>query len=63
MSQNIQNRKNTIKIQLVRPTEVYGKVLSDKNAYKSVKTSLLLPIVIDADHHNTKAIFHHLYRF
>ena len=43
----------TIQVQLVRPTEVCGKVLSEKNAYKSVKTALLLPNVIDADHQNS----------
>ena len=37
-------------MQLVRLTEVCGKVLSEKNAYKSVKTALLLSNVIDADH-------------
>ena len=42
--------KKTIEIQLVRLTEVCGKVLSEKNAYKSVKTALLLSNVIDADH-------------
>ena len=40
-------------IQLVRPTEVCGKVLSEKNAYKSVKTALLLSNAIDADHQNS----------
>ena len=45
--------QKTIKIQLVRLTaQVYGKVLSEKNAYKSVKTALLLSNVIDADHQN-----------
>ena len=39
--------------QLVRLTEVCGKVLSEKNAYKSVKTALLLSNVIDADHQNS----------
>ena len=38
-----------IEIQLVRPTEVCGKILSVKNGYKSVKTALLLSNVIDAD--------------
>ena len=57
-----------IEIQLVRLTEVCGKVLSKENVYKSVKTSLLLSNVIDADHQTavclqTKAIFHHLYEF
>ena len=41
-----------IEIHLVRLTEVCGKVLSEKNAFKSVKTSLLLSNVIDADHQN-----------
>ena len=49
MGQNIQNRK-TKEIQLVRLTEVCGKVSSGKNACKSVKTALLLSNVIDADH-------------
>ena len=40
-------------IQLVRPTEVSGKVLSEKNDYKSVKTALLLSNVIGADHQNS----------
>ena len=60
--------KKRVEIQLVRLTEVYGKVLSDKNVYKSVKTALLLSNVIDVDHQKnvclqTKAIFHHLYVF
>ena len=45
--------EKTIEIQLVRPTEVCGKVLSEKNAYKSVKTALVLSNVIDADHQNS----------
>ena len=45
--------EKTIDIQLVRITEVGGKVLSGKNAYKSVKTALLLSNVIDADHQNS----------
>ena len=45
--------EKTIEIQLVRLTEVCGKVLSEKNAYKSVKTALLLSNVIDADHQNS----------
>ena len=45
--------EKTIEIQLVRLTEVCGKVLSDRNAYKSVKTALLLSNVIDADHQNS----------
>ena len=32
--------EKTIEIQLVRLTEVCGKVLSEKNAYKSVKVRL-----------------------
>ena len=43
----------TIEIQLVRLTEVCGKVISENNAYKSVKTSLLLSNIIDADHQNS----------
>ena len=42
-----------IEIQLVRLTEVCDKVLSEKYAYKSVKTALLLSNVIDADHQNS----------
>ena len=42
--------EKTIKIQLVRLTEVCSKVLSEKNAYKSVKKALLLSNVIDVDH-------------
>ena len=45
--------EKTIEIQLVRLTEVCGKVLSEKNAYKSVKTALLLSNFIDADHQNS----------
>ena len=52
MGQNIQNWK-TIEIQLVRLTEICGKVLSERNAYKSVKTALLLSNIIDADHQNS----------
>ena len=44
--------KKTIEIRLVSLTEVCGKVPSEKNAYKSVKTPLLLSNVIDADHQN-----------
>ena len=40
-------------MQLVRLTEGCGKVLSEKNAYKSVKTALLLSNVIDEDHQNS----------
>ena len=42
-----------IEIHLVRLTEVCGKVLSEKSAYKSVNTALLLSNVIDADHQNS----------
>ena len=58
--------EKTIEIQLVRLNEVCSKVSSEINAYKSVKTALLLSNVIDVDHRTavcleTKAIFHHLY--
>ena len=42
-----------IEIHLVRPTEVCGKVLSEKYAYMSFKTTLLLSNVIDANHQNS----------
>ena len=45
--------EKAIEIQLVRLTEVCGKVLSEKNAYKFVKTALLLSNVIDAEHQNS----------
>ena len=45
--------EKTIETQLVRLSEVCGKVLGEKYAYKSVKTSLLLSNVIDADHQNS----------
>ena len=45
--------EKTIEIQLLRLTEVCGTVLGQKNAYKSVKTALLLSNVIDADHQNS----------
>ena len=45
--------EKTIEILLVRLTEVCGKVLSEKYAYESVKTALLLSNVIDADHQNS----------
>ena len=45
--------EKTIEIQLVRPTKVFGKVLSEKYAYKSVKRAMLLSNVIDADHQNS----------
>ena len=43
----------TIEIQLVRPTEACGKILSEKIGSKSDKTALLLSNVIDADHKNS----------
>ena len=46
--------EKTIEIHLVRLTEVCGKVLSEKYAYKSVKTALLLSNVIDADHKSSR---------
>ena len=45
--------EKTLEIQLVRQTEVCGKVLSEKNAYKTVKTALSLSNVMDADHQNS----------
>ena len=42
--------EKTIEIHPVRLTEVFGKVLCEKYAYKSVKTALLLSNVIDSDH-------------
>ena len=45
--------EKNIEMQLVHLTEVCGKVLSEKNDYKSVKTALLLSNVIDADHQNS----------
>ena len=46
--------KKTIEIQLVRPTEVCGKIYQvRKNGYKSTKTALLLSNVIDAEHQNS----------
>ena len=45
--------EKTLEIHLVRITEVCGKVLSEKYAYKSVKTALLLSNVIDADQQNS----------
>ena len=49
----ISKTENTIEIQLVRLTDVYGKVFGEKNAYKSVKAALLLSNVIDVDHQNS----------
>ena len=45
--------EKTKEIQLVRLADICGKVLSEKNAYKFVKTALLLSDVIDADHRNS----------
>ena len=45
--------EKTIEIHLVMLTEVCGKVPSEKNAYKSVKKTLLLSNVIDVDHQNS----------
>ena len=50
---NIFKTEKTIEIHLFRPTEGCGKVPSEKYAYKSVKTELLLSNVIDADHQNS----------
>ena len=60
--------EKTMEIQLVKLNEVCGKVFSDKNAYKSVKTALLLSNVVmrttkTAVCLQTKAIFQHLYGF
>ena len=45
--------EKTIEVHLVRLPEVCGKVLSEKYAYKSVNTALLLSNVIDAAHQNS----------
>ena len=45
--------EKNIEVQRVRLTDVCGKVLSEKNDYRSVKTALLLSNVIDADHQNS----------
>ena len=45
--------EKTIEIHPVKLTEICGKVVSEKNAYKSVKTALLLSNIIDADHQNS----------
>ena len=45
--------KKTIEMYLVRLTEVCCKVLSEKYAYKSLRTSLLLSNFTDADHQNS----------
>ena len=49
----ISKTEKTTEIQPVRPTEICGKVLSEKNDNKSLKTVLLLSNVIDADHQNS----------
>ena len=46
--------EKTIEIHLVRLTEVCGKVLCEKHAYKTVKTALLLSNVNDVDHQNNR---------
>ena len=53
ISVKIFKTEKTIEIHLVRLTEACVKVLSEKYAYKSVKTALLLSNVIDADHQNS----------
>ena len=50
--------EKTKEIQLLRLTEVCDKVPSEKNAYKSVKTALLLSNVIGADHQNSCLFTH-----
>ena len=50
---NIFQTGKNIEIQLVRLTEVCGKVTSEKHVYESVKTALLLSNVIDVDHQNS----------
>ena len=45
--------EKTTEIHLVRLTEICGEVLSEKYAYNSVKTGLLLSNVIDVDHQNS----------
>ena len=45
--------EKTIEMQLVRLTEVCDEVLSEKNAFKAVKTALLLSNVIDVDYQNS----------
>ena len=45
--------EKNVEMHFVRLTEVCGQVLSEKYAYKSVKTALLLSNVIDADHQNS----------
>ena len=45
--------EKTKEIQLVRATEVFGKALTEKNGYKSVKTTVILTNLLDADHQNS----------
>ena len=45
--------EKAIEVHLIKLNEVCGKVLSKKNAYKTVKTALLLSNVIDADQQNS----------
>ena len=59
--------EKTIEIHL-RLTEVCGKVLSEKYAYKSIKTALFCPMLLmqttkTAVCLQTKDILHHLYGF
>ena len=53
ISVKILKTEKTIEIQLVRLTEVCGKVLSEKNTYNAIKTALLLSNVIVADQQNS----------
>ena len=39
-------------MELGRPAEVCGKILSEENGYKSLKTALLLSNVIDVEQQN-----------
>ena len=45
--------EKTIEIQPLSLTEVCDKVLSERNAYRSVKTALLLLNVNDVDHQDS----------
>ena len=45
--------EKVLEIQQAMLTEVCGKVYSEKNGQKSVKITLLLSNVIDADHQNS----------
>ena len=46
-------KKKTIEIQLVRPTEVCGKVSSERKSFQRGLGILLLSNVIYADHQNS----------